>query len=346
MGNRGGARLRWRDREISADSTGPARFRRGFAGRPERAPRGHPRPIPFRTLRAHGLAVMACFWHEFREFFLARPGCGLAALRPRWSSNGRVLPPDPTRCPMRFFRPVLAAVCLACLAPAPLHAQSFILAPGRIPSGEPVQQLLLGERRLRRRGPRRGLRRGLRRTAATAATTRTASGSTWAGCRAARSGSSRTRRRRASPRCSGHRAATWSLADIDNDGDLDVLDLEHVARVSAASPTAGGSNSGWGMQGGSLGVLRGRDGEPAGSAWAGAGSSIAPSLVLPAAAGFLDFSCDCDFGDLDNDGDLDLVHSSYGRQPSAGQVPSARVPQRRQRAASWSSTPRASSSPG
>jgi hypothetical protein len=26
----------------------------------------------------------------------------------------------------------------------------------------------------------------------------------------------------------------------------------------------------------------------------------------------LDFSCDCDFGDLDNDGDLDLVHSSYG----------------------------------
>ncbi|MFM7295969.1 MAG: FG-GAP repeat domain-containing protein, partial [Planctomycetota bacterium] len=26
----------------------------------------------------------------------------------------------------------------------------------------------------------------------------------------------------------------------------------------------------------------------------------------------IDFSCDCDFGDLDNDGDLDLVHSSYG----------------------------------
>jgi hypothetical protein len=25
-----------------------------------------------------------------------------------------------------------------------------------------------------------------------------------------------------------------------------------------------------------------------------------------------DFSCDCDFGDLDNDGDLDLFHSSYG----------------------------------
>jgi hypothetical protein len=27
---------------------------------------------------------------------------------------------------------------------------------------------------------------------------------------------------------------------------------------------------------------------------------------------FRDFSCDCDFGDLDNDGDLDLFHSTYG----------------------------------
>ena len=35
---------------------------------------------------------------------------------------------------------------------------------------------------------------------------------------------------------------------------------------------------------------------------------------------FIDFSCDCDFGDLDNDGDIDLFHSSYGSALS-GTVP-------------------------
>jgi hypothetical protein len=42
----------------------------------------------------------------------------------------------------------------------------------------------------------------------------------------------------------------------------------------------------------------------------GAGSSIPSNAVLSDT--FIDWSCDCDFGDLDNDGDLDLVHSSYG----------------------------------
>ena len=43
----------------------------------------------------------------------------------------------------------------------------------------------------------------------------------------------------------------------------------------------------------------------------GSGSSVDPSLVLPG-GGFVDWSGDSDFADLDNDGDLDLVQSSYG----------------------------------
>ena len=48
-------------------------------------------------------------------------------------------------------------------------------------------------------------------------------------------------------------------------------------------------------------------------------SSISNAVVLPS-GGFIDWSCDCDFGDLDNDGDLDLLHSAYGGSFS-GQVP-------------------------
>ncbi len=48
-------------------------------------------------------------------------------------------------------------------------------------------------------------------------------------------------------------------------------------------------------------------------------SSIPASLLLGDT--FIDWSCDCDFGDMDNDGDLDLFHSTYGGA-FGGNVPS------------------------
>ena len=91
------------------------------------------------------------------------------------------------------------------------------------------------------------------------------------------------------------------FADIDNDGDLDIY-------VSNTSQIANQTNRWWINNGAGFFV------DQTASRWVGlgtAGSSIAPSQVL-GGGGFIDFSCDCDFGDLDNDGDLDLLHTTYG----------------------------------
>ncbi|HUR28738.1 MAG TPA: VCBS repeat-containing protein [Planctomycetota bacterium] len=109
------------------------------------------------------------------------------------------------------------------------------------------------------------------------------------------------------------------FVDVDKDGDADAF-------FSNTSQISNQTNRWWINMGGVQGGTSGFFSEATAARYLSLGvnnastsSSIAPSVVL-AAGGFIDWSCDSAFADLDGDGFRDLFQSTYGSL-SGGNVP-------------------------
>ena len=98
------------------------------------------------------------------------------------------------------------------------------------------------------------------------------------------------------------------FADTDGDCDLDIYISNRGTTVNGGEVSRFYRNLG-GAQHGAVGFYT----EDTNTFWRNLISVPAGDQVLGGNNGpWRDFSCDCDFGDLDLDGDVDLFHSSYG----------------------------------
>ena len=102
------------------------------------------------------------------------------------------------------------------------------------------------------------------------------------------------------------------FADFDNDGDLDVY-VSNRGSNTAGQVSRAYINQG-GIQGGTIGFYQ----EDSNNFWRTLVSVPGSDQVFGGNNGpWEDWSCDCEFADLDNDGDNDLFHSSYGPSVNA-----------------------------
>jgi hypothetical protein len=104
------------------------------------------------------------------------------------------------------------------------------------------------------------------------------------------------------------RSRDAEFADFDNDCDLDIYISNRGTTTEGGQPSRAYINQG-GMQFGSIGFY----GEDTNAFWRTLISVPGGDQVGGGNTGaWRDYSCDCDFADLDLDGDIDLFHSSYG----------------------------------
>ncbi len=98
------------------------------------------------------------------------------------------------------------------------------------------------------------------------------------------------------------------FVDVDNDADLDVFIANRGNLVNGGEPSRFYTNLG-GLQGGTIGFFQ----EDTNLRWGQlVGVPLGDQVFGGNAGPFREYSCDCDFADLDDDGDSDLFFSSYG----------------------------------
>ncbi len=98
------------------------------------------------------------------------------------------------------------------------------------------------------------------------------------------------------------------FVDVDNDADLDVY-IGNRGTVPNGGETSRFYTNKGGLQGGTIGFFQ----EDTNLRWGTLASVPVGDQILGGNAGpWRDYTCDCDFGDLDDDGDTDLFHSGYG----------------------------------